>query len=50
MVANGSILSGARIHKSLLSTHVRVNSYSTLREALILPDVDVGRHCRLSKL
>ena len=38
------------MRRSLLFSRVRVNSYCRIKEALLLPDVDVGRHARLSKV
>jgi glucose-1-phosphate adenylyltransferase len=50
LVAGDCIISGASIRRSLVSTGVRVHSYSSLDEAVILPDVDVGRNARLSRV
>jgi glucose-1-phosphate adenylyltransferase len=50
MVSGGCIVSGAHISRSLLFSGVRVNSYARTREAVLLPDVEVGRHARLSKV
>ena len=47
LVANGCIVSGARVRNSLLSTGVRVNSWAELEGAVILPYVEVGRGARL---
>ena len=50
MVSGGCIVSGAHVARSLLFSGVRVNSYARTREAVLLPDVEVGRHARLSKV
>jgi glucose-1-phosphate adenylyltransferase len=50
MVSGGCIVSGARVSRSLLFSSVRVNSFARLHEAVILPEVDVGRHARLTKV
>ena len=50
MVSGGCIVSGAHITRSLLFSSVRVNSYARTREAVLLPEVEVGRHARLSKV
>jgi len=50
LVAGNCIVSGASITRSLLSTGARVNSYSQLHEAVILPDCHVSRNARLSKV
>ncbi|HRK23794.1 MAG TPA: glucose-1-phosphate adenylyltransferase [Beijerinckiaceae bacterium] len=47
LVSGGCIVSGSRLKRSLLFTGVRVNSYSSIENAVILPYVDVGRHARL---
>ena len=39
LVSGDCIISGASLHRSLLFTGVRVNSYSELDEAVVLPDV-----------
>ena len=43
LVAGDCIISGGSIRRSLVSTGVRVHSYAGLDEAVILPDVDIGR-------
>jgi glucose-1-phosphate adenylyltransferase len=50
MVSGGCIVSGARVDRSLLFSSVRVNSYAQTHEAVLLPEVDIGRHARLSKV
>jgi len=50
LVAGGCVVSGASVRRSLLSTNVRVNSYSSCEEAVILPNVDVGRSARLTRV
>jgi glucose-1-phosphate adenylyltransferase len=47
MVSGGCIISGAVVRHSLLFSNVRVNSYAYVQDSVILPDVDVGRNCRL---
>ena len=49
MVSGGCIVSGAKIRHSLLFSNVRVNSYSTLQDTIVLPEVEIGRHCRINK-
>jgi len=49
LVSGGCILSGAHISHSVLFPRVRVNSFCTLDEAVLLPDVNVGRSCRLRR-
>jgi len=50
LVAGGCIVSGASVKRSLLSTGVHLNSYSTLDGAVVLPYVQVGRHVRLKNV
>ena len=50
IVSGGCIISGSTVRKSLLFSDVRVHSYSTLEQAVILPEVTIQRHCRLKKV
>jgi glucose-1-phosphate adenylyltransferase len=50
LVSGGCIVSGATLRRTLLFTGVRVHSYATIEEAVILPYVDVGRSCRLKNV
>ena len=45
MVSGGDIISGATVRRSLLFSDVHVHSYSTVEDSVILPNVDIGRHC-----
>ncbi len=49
MVSGGCIISGAQVRHSLLFSNVKVNSFTTLEDAVILPEVDIGRHCRIKR-
>jgi len=49
MVSSGCVISGAKVRHSLLFSNVRVNSYSYVKDAVVLPDVDVGRNCRIHR-
>jgi len=49
MVSGGCVISGATVRHSLLFSMVRVNSYSSVQDSVILPEVNVGRHCRITK-
>ena len=48
LVSGGCIISGAELTHSLLFTGVQIHSYSSVRNAVILPYADIGRHCRLA--
>lgn len=50
MVAEGCIISGGYINHSLLFPQVQVHSFAQLRDAVVLPQVDIGRYCHLSKV
>jgi glucose-1-phosphate adenylyltransferase len=50
MVSGGCIISGASVRRSLLFSSVRVNSFARTAGAVLLPEVDVGRHARLTKV
>ena len=50
LVSGGCIVSGGSIKRTLLFTGVRVNSFSSLEEAVVLPRVFVSRNARLSKV
>jgi len=50
LVSGGCIISGATIDRSLLFSNCRVNSYCKLEEAVLLPEVNVGRHARLTRV
>jgi glucose-1-phosphate adenylyltransferase len=49
MVSGGCIISGSTVRHSLLFSNVRVNSYSEVSDSVLLPDVEVGRNCKISK-
>jgi len=49
LVSGGCILSGAAVSRSLLFTGVRVHSYSTIHEAVVLPYAQIGRGARVKK-
>ncbi|MCS6920794.1 MAG: glucose-1-phosphate adenylyltransferase, partial [Elioraea sp.] len=50
LVSGGCIISGAFVHRSLLFTGVHVHSYARLSGAVVLPQVDIGRHARLTNV
>ncbi|MGQ0485081.1 MAG: glucose-1-phosphate adenylyltransferase [Hyphomicrobiales bacterium] len=50
LVSGGCIVSGASLRRSLLFTGVRVNSYATMEEAVVLPFVQVGRNANLKRV
>jgi glucose-1-phosphate adenylyltransferase len=50
LVSGGCIVSGSSIRRALLFTGVRVNSFSSLEDAVVLPRVSVGRNASLKKV
>lgn len=48
-VSGGCIISGAKVVDSLLFSNVRVRSYSTIEQSVILPEVEIGRNCKIRK-
>ncbi|SEA55950.1 glucose-1-phosphate adenylyltransferase [Thiothrix caldifontis] len=49
VVSAGCVISGATIVNSLLFSNVKVHSYSTVQDSVLLPEVRVGRHCRITR-
>ena len=49
MVSGGCLISGAAVRHSLLFSNVRVNSHAVLQDVVALPNVKIGRHCRITK-
>ncbi len=49
LVSLGCIISGGRIHRSVLSSRVRVNSFSEIEESVLFEDVIIGRRVKIRK-
>ncbi len=49
LVSLGCIVSGGRIHRSVLSNGVRVNSFSHIEECVIFENVVIGRHAKIRR-
>ena len=49
IVSGGCIISGSHLEKTLLFSNVRVHSYSTIEETVILPEVVINRHCKIKR-
>jgi glucose-1-phosphate adenylyltransferase len=47
LVSGGCIVSGASLRHSLLFTRVRMHSFASIENAVVMPDVDIGRSARL---
>ena len=50
MVSGGCIVSGSTLHNSILFSNVRVHSYCDIREAVVLPEVEIGRGAQLKRV
>lgn len=50
LVSGGCIVSGSVVRNSVLFSNVLVRSYCDISDAVVLPDVQINRHCRLSKV
>ncbi|MGP6188853.1 MAG: glucose-1-phosphate adenylyltransferase [Vulcanimicrobiaceae bacterium] len=50
LVSGGCVISGAGVHRSLLFTGSRVNSFAQLEGAVVLPYADIGRSARLTNV
>ena len=49
LVCNGSIISGGRVERSILSPDVRINSYSRVEDSILFDRVQVGRHAKIRR-
>ncbi len=49
MVSAGSIISGGRVTRSIISPNVRVNSYTDIEGSIIFSHVNVGRYSRIRR-
>jgi glucose-1-phosphate adenylyltransferase len=50
LVCNGAIVSGGRVERSILSPEVRINSYSSIKDSVLMDGVEIGRHARLNRV
>ena len=49
MIAGGCIISGAIVRHSMVFSNVVVNSYSEIQDSILLPQVTIGEHCRITR-
>jgi glucose-1-phosphate adenylyltransferase len=49
MVCGGTVVSGGHVRRSILSPRVRVNSYASVEDSILLDGAEVGRYCRLRR-
>lgn len=49
LISGGCLITGSMIRKSVLFSNVRVHSYTTVEDSVVLPDVTIERNCKLMK-
>ncbi len=49
LVSNGCIISGGKVQASILSSNVRINSFSEVTDSILMEGVDVGRHSMIRR-
>jgi glucose-1-phosphate adenylyltransferase len=49
MVSGGCLITGSEVRRSLLFSDVRVHSYSTIEDSVLLPEVTVNRNAVIKK-
>ena len=49
IVSQGSIVSGGRVTRSVLSPDVRVNSYTDIEDSILFAHVSIGRHSHIRR-
>ncbi|MCB1857661.1 MAG: glucose-1-phosphate adenylyltransferase [Gammaproteobacteria bacterium] len=48
MVSGGCVISGAKLDRALLFSNVKVHSFATVQETVVLPEVEIGRSARIT--
>jgi glucose-1-phosphate adenylyltransferase len=49
MISAGCILSGALVKRSVIFSGCFIHSYSLINDSVLLPNVEIGRNCRITK-
>lgn len=49
LVSPGCVVSGGKVERSILSPNVRINSYSSVADSVLMEGVDVGRYAKIKK-
>ena len=49
LVSGGCIISGAEVSRSLLYSNVKVHSYTSVEDSVLLPNVEVGRNVKIRR-
>ncbi len=50
LVSGGCIISGAEVRRSVLFSAVRVHSFASIEDSVLLPNVEIGRHTVLRRV
>jgi len=49
LISGGCIISGARVKRSVISFATTIDSYSLVKDSVVLPKVHIGQNCRITK-
>ena len=49
IVCQGTIISGGKVRRSVVSPQVRINSYADVEDSILFEGVDVGRHAKIRR-
>ena len=49
LVSGGCLITGSTVRRTVLFSNVRVHSYSEVEDSVVLPDVEIGRNCRIKR-
>lgn len=49
IVCPGTIISGGKVKRSVISSDVRINSYAHVEDSIVFQGVDIGRHARIRR-
>ncbi|WP_456377272.1 glucose-1-phosphate adenylyltransferase [Thiolapillus sp.] len=47
LISGGCIISGARVKRSVVFFATRIESYTSIKDSVVLPKVTIGRNCRI---
>jgi glucose-1-phosphate adenylyltransferase len=47
LISLGTIISGARISRSVIGSNVRIHSFAVVENSVIFDNVDIGKYCRI---
>lgn len=49
IISGGSVVSGGKLQRSILSPNVRINSFSEVYDSILMEGVNVGRYAKIKK-